>query len=166
MHFEDDMIVLEKWKPKKPISVIYFDGEKERYYVKRFLIETEEKEEIFISEHSKSQLEIIAVDYRPMAEVVFSKRSLDKKEINFEEFIAVKGIKAQGNQLTTDKIKQVNLLASLPYEEPEEQVVEEVEVVEEEVISTSEESPASAAINKNTSKEENNTSDDGQITLF
>jgi topoisomerase-4 subunit A len=166
MHFEDDMIVLEKWKPKKPISVIYFDGEKERYYVKRFLIETEEKEEIFISEHSKSQLEIIAVDYRPMAEVVFSKRSLDKKEINFEEFIAVKGIKAQGNQLTTDKIKQINLLASLPYEEPEEQVVEEVEVVEEEVISTSEESPASAAINKNTSMEENNTSDDGQITLF
>ena len=166
MHFEDDMIVLEKWIPKKPISVIYFDGEKERYYVKRFLIETEEKEEIFISEHPKSQLEIIAVDYRPMAEVVFSKRSLDKKEINFEEFIAVKGIKAQGNQLTTDKIKQVNLLASLPYEEPEEQVVEEVEVVEEEVISTSEESPASAAINKNTSKEENNTSDDGQITLF
>jgi len=166
MHFEDDMIVLEKWIPKKPISVIYFDGEKERYYVKRFLIETEEKEEIFISEHPKSQLEIIAVDYRPMAEVVFSKRSLDKKEINFEEFIAVKGIKAQGNQLTTDKIKQVNLLASLPYEEPEEQVVEEVEVVEEEVISTSEESPASAVINKNTSKEENNTSDDGQITLF
>ena len=166
MHFEDDMIVLEKWKPKKPISVIYFDGEKERYYVKRFLIETEEKEEIFISEHSKSQLEIIAVDYRPMAEVVFSKRSLDKKEINFEDFIAVKGIKAQGNQLTTDKIKQVNLLASLPYEEPEEQVVEEVEVVEEEVISTPEETSTSAAINKNTSDEENNTSDDGQITLF
>ena len=166
MHFEDDMIVLEKWIPKKPISVIYFDGEKERYYVKRFLIETEEKEEIFISEHSKSQLEIIAVDYRPMAEVVFSKRSLDKKEINFEEFIAVKGIKAQGNQLTTDKIKQVNLLASLPYEEPEEQVVEEVEVVEEEVISTPVETSTSAAIDKNTSEEENNTSDDGQITLF
>ena len=166
MHFEDDMIVLEKWKPKKPISVIYFDGDKERYYVKRFLIETEEKEEVFISEHSKSQLEIIAVDYRPMAEVIFSKRSLDKKEINFEEFIAVKGIKAQGNQLTTDKIKQVNLLASLPYEEPEEQVVEEVEVVEEEVISTSEETPTQTSINNNTSEEENNTSDDGQITLF
>ena len=166
MHFEDDMIVLEKWKPKKPISVIYYDGEKERYYVKRFLIETEEKEEVFISEHSKSQLEIIVVDYRPIAEVIFSKRSLDKKEINFEEFIAVKGIKAQGNQLTTDKIKQVNLLASLPFEEPEDPVVEEVEVVEEEVISTSEEAPASAAINKNNSDEENNTSDDGQITLF
>jgi topoisomerase-4 subunit A len=158
MHFEDDMIVLEKWIPKKPISVIYFDGEKERYYVKRFVIETEEKEETFISEHSKSQLEIIALDHRPMAEIIFSKRSLDKKEINFEEFIAVKGIKAQGNQLTTDKIKQVNLLASLPFEEPKEPVVEEVEVVEEEVISTSE--------NKNIPDEENTTSDDGQITLF
>jgi len=166
MHFEDDMIVLEKWKPKKPVSVIYYDGEKERYYVKRFLIETEEKEEVFISEHSKSQLEIIVVDYRPVAEVIFSKRSLDKKEINFEEFIAVKGIKAQGNQLTTDKIKQVNLLDSLPFEEPEELAAEEVEVVEEEVISTSEETSASAEINKNTTEEENNTSDDGQITLF
>jgi topoisomerase-4 subunit A len=166
MHFEDDMIVLEKWIPKKPISVIYFDGEKERYYVKRFLIETAEKEEVFISEHSKSQLEIIAVDYRPVAEVIFSKRSLDKKEINFEEFIAVKGIKAQGNQLTTDKIKQVNLLVSLPFEEPEEPVVEEVEVVEEEVISTSEKTPSSTSVNINTTDEEKNTSDDGQITLF
>jgi len=44
----------------------------------------------------------------------------------FEEFIAIKGIKAQGNQLTVDKIKQVNLLASLPYEEPEEPEVEDV----------------------------------------
>ena len=166
MHFEDDMIVLEKWIPKKPISVIYFDGEKERYYVKRFLIETEEKEEVFISEHSKSQLEIIVVDFRPVAEVIFSKRSIDKKEINFEEFIAVKGIKAQGNQLTTDKIKQVNLLASLPFEEPEEPVVEEVEVVEEEVISTSEKTPSSTSVNINTADEEKNTSDDGQITLF
>ena len=166
MHFEDDMIVLEKWKPKKPISVIYYDGEKERYYVKRFLIETEEKEEVFISEHSKSQLEIIVVDYRPVAEVIFSKRSLDKKEINFEEFIAVKGLKAQGNQLTTDKIKQVNLLASLPYEEPEELVVEELEVVEEEVISTSENTHPSTTISKEPTDEEKNASDDGQITLF
>jgi len=166
MHFEDDMIVLEKWKPKKPVSVIYYDGEKERYYVKRFLIETEEKEEVFISEHSKSQLEIIVVDYRPVAEVIFSKRSLDKKEINFEEFIAVKGLKAQGNQLTTDKIKQVNLMASLPYEEPEELVVEEVEVVEEEVISTSENTHPSTTTSKETTDEEKNASDDGQITLF
>lgn len=128
------MIVLEKWKPQKPISAIYFDGVKERYFVKRFLVETPDKEELFISEEEKSKLEIIATDYRPMAEVIFSKRSLDKIEVNFEDFIAVKGIKAQGNQLTTDKIRTVNLLESLPYEEPEEEKVEDIEVNDEEEI--------------------------------
>ncbi|WP_339660291.1 DNA gyrase/topoisomerase IV subunit A [uncultured Polaribacter sp.] len=134
MHFEDDMIVLEKWKPTKPISAIYFDGEKERYYIKRFLIETTDKEEIFISEHPKSHLEIVATDYRPIAEVQFSKRNVDNEEVNLEEFIAVKGIKALGNQFTTEKIKQVNLLEPLPFEEPEEEIIEEVEVIDEEVI--------------------------------
>ena len=134
MHFENDMIVLEKWKPNKPISAIYFDGEKERYYVKRFLIDVTDKEEIFISEHPKSQLEIVATDYRPLAEIQYSKRNIENEEINFEEFIAVKGIKAQGNQLTTDKIKQVNLLESLPFEEPVEETTEEIEVVDEEII--------------------------------
>lgn len=165
MHFEDDMIVLEKWKPNKPIAVLYYDGEKERYYIKRFLIETEDKEEVFISDHSKSQLEIIVVDYRPIAEVVFSKRSLENKEVNFEEFIAIKGIKAQGNQLTADKIKQVNLLASLPYDEPEDPEVEEVEVVEEEVIKHSE-TIQETDDKKTPPKEDENTSEDGQITLF
>ncbi|MDB4252196.1 DNA gyrase/topoisomerase IV subunit A [Flavobacteriaceae bacterium] len=165
MHFEDDMIVLEKWKPNKPIAVLYYDGEKERYYIKRFLIETEDKEEVFISDHSKSQLEIIVVDYRPIAEVVFSKRSLENKEVNFEEFIAIKGIKAQGNQLTADKIKQVNLLASLPYDEPEDLEVEEVEVVEEEVIKHSE-TIQETDDKKTPPKEDENTSEDGQITLF
>ena len=37
--------------------------------------------------------------------------------MDLEQFIAVKGIKALGNQLTTDKIKQINLLDPLPYEE-------------------------------------------------
>ena len=134
MHFEDDMIVLEKWKPAKPISAVYFDGDKERYYVKRFVIETPEKEEEFISDHPKSQLEIVATDYRPIAEIQFSKRSLENEKLNFEEFIAVKGIKALGNQLTTDKIKNINLLESLPYEEPEEAKSEEIEVVDEEVL--------------------------------
>mgnify|MGYP001326288033 CR=1 FL=1 len=134
MHFENDLIVLEKWKANKPISVIYFDGEKERYYVKRFVIEVPEKEEIFISEHPKSQLEIVATDYRPLAEVFYSKRSLANEKVDFEKFISVKGIKAQGNQLTTEKIKQVNLLEPLPFEEIAETSLEAVPVIYEEVV--------------------------------
>jgi len=140
LHFDDDMIVLEKWIPSKPISAIYFDGEKERYYVKRFLIEQEGKEEHFISEHPKSQLEIVAVDYKPVAELVFSKqRGKDQKPnqtVNIEEFISVKGIKAQGNQLTSDKLKQINLLDPLPYEIEEVLSVGEIEVVEEKQVNT------------------------------
>jgi len=135
LHFDDDMIVLEKWTPSKPISAIYFDGEKERYYVKRFLVEQEGKEEQFISEHPKSQLEIVAVDYKPVAELVFSKqRGKDQKPnqiVNIEEFIAVKGIKALGNQLTADKLKQINLQEPLPHEIEEVLSIGEIEVVEE-----------------------------------
>jgi len=137
-HFDEDMIVLEKWNPKKPISTIYYDGEKERYFVKRFLVENENKEELFITEHEKSQLEIVSTDWRPVAEVVFTKVKGIQKEnqtIDLEQFIAIKGIKALGNQLTTDKLKQVNLLESLPYEEPVEEVPEEMEVIGEESIS-------------------------------
>ena len=165
MHFEDDMIVLEKWKSKKPISAIYYDGEKEKYYIKRFLIEIQDKEEVFISEHPKSRLEIIALDYRPVAEVIFSKRSLDNKEVNFEKFIAVKGIKAQGNQLTNDKIKQVNLLESLPFDEPEEPNVEEVEVIEEQIIQTKEKSKDASNVQTDSDDDEK-TDGEGQITLF
>ncbi|WP_034237857.1 DNA gyrase/topoisomerase IV subunit A [Aquimarina atlantica] len=139
LHFSSDMIVLEKWKPKKPISAIYWDGEKERYYVKRFLIENSEREENFITEHQKSFLEVVSTDYRPMAEIVFSKlRGKDQRpneEINLEEFISIKGIKALGNQLTTHKVKQINLLDPLPYEEQESLPAEEIEVIEEENVS-------------------------------
>ncbi|MFC6095029.1 DNA gyrase/topoisomerase IV subunit A [Flavobacterium qiangtangense] len=135
-HFDEDMVVLEKWLPKKPVSAIYYDGEKEKYFVKRFLIENENKEEIFITEHPKSQLEIVSTDYRPVAEVIFAKVKGIQKEnqtIDLEAFIAVKGIKAIGNQLTGDKLKQVNLLEPLPYEPPVEEIPEEMEVVDEDL---------------------------------
>ena len=129
-HFDSDMIVLEKWLPQKPISAIHFDGEKEKYFVKRFMIDNPNKDELIITEHPKSQLEIISTDYRPMAEIIFSKKSIENITINFEEFISVKGIKAVGNQLTADKIKQVNLLESLPYEE---EVLDAIDVNDEEI---------------------------------
>jgi len=138
-HFEEDMIVLEKFNPKKPISAIYYDGEKERYYLKRFLVENEGKEESFITDHPNSQLEIVSTDYRPVAQLIFAKVKGVQKEdlhIDVEDFIAVKGFKALGNQLTTDKLKQVNLLDPLPYEEPVEEVPEKPELDEDDSVET------------------------------
>lgn len=150
-HFETDMVVLEKWFPKKPISAIYFDGEKKRYYLKRFMVETENKEESFITEHPNSQLEIVSTDYRPVAEIIFPKIKGVQKEsitIDMEDFIAVKGFKALGNQLTTDKIKQVNMLDPLPYELP-------VEVIPEKSAKPDEEDDTDVQLD-----------DDGQVVLF
>ncbi len=164
--FGDDMIVLEKWIPKKPISAIYYDGDKERYYVKRFLIENENREELFITEHKKSQLEIISTDWRPVAEVIFAKdRGKDRKEsleVNLEEFITIKGIHALGNQLTKDKINQINLLDPLPYEVPEEIPADEIEVVDEQVVKKED------SVNPKSTDDEPNLDIDaeGQITLF
>ncbi|MGY5352648.1 DNA gyrase/topoisomerase IV subunit A [Wenyingzhuangia sp. IMCC45533] len=126
-HFEDDMVVLEKWISNKPISAIYYEGEKSRYYVKRFVIDQPDKEETFVSDHDKTKLEIILTDYRPNVEVVFSKRNLENIVIDLEDFIAVKGIKALGNQLTEDRIKMVNRLDPLPYEESKEEIIKEQE---------------------------------------
>ncbi|EDP69742.1 DNA topoisomerase IV subunit A [Flavobacteriales bacterium ALC-1] len=176
-HFDSDMIVLEKWVPKKPISVIYYDGDKERYYVKRFLIEQEGKEESFISAHADSQLEIVSTDWRPMADVEFTKeRGKDRKpnmEVNLEEFIAVKGISALGNQLTKDKINQVNLLDALPYEAPEEVHADELEVVDEVTVSntsktdaTSDDKPKTKLSSNDDSDEDLDADDQGQVTLF
>ncbi|MDB9903100.1 DNA gyrase/topoisomerase IV subunit A [Flavobacteriaceae bacterium] len=133
IHFDEDMIVLEKWVPLKPISAIYFDGEKDKYFGKRFLIDQPNREDVFITEHENSYLEIVATDWRPVFEIEFNKpRGKDAKptlQINMEEFIAPKGIKALGNQLSTDKIKNSAALDPLPYEL--EEVIEAVDIVVE-----------------------------------
>lgn len=165
-HFDDDLIVLEKWIPKKPISAIYFDGEKERYFVKRFLIENEGKEELFISDHPKSHLEIVSTDWKPMVEVEFTKERgkerKDNQQVNLEEFIAVKGITALGNQLTKEKVNQLNLLEPIPYEAPEEIPAVELEVVDEETLDIKDNSSDSNADEDTNASEGNG----GQITLF
>ena len=137
-HFSDDMIVLEKWTPKKPLSVVYFDGKKQRFFVKRFLVENENKHEKFISDHKDSFLELISTDWKPVIEIVFNKiRNKTQKPnqvIELEQFISIKGVKAMGNQLSSEKIKQINTLEAIEYEPPVEMPADEIEVVDEKII--------------------------------
>lgn len=130
-HFPEDMVVLEKFDSEKPISAIYWDAVKEKYYVKRFVVEMTDKKVRFISDAEGSFLELVSTDYRPMAELEFVKeRNKDQREnelVNIEEFIAIKGLKAQGNTLTNYKVKAINLLEPLepPIKEEPTEVVEE-----------------------------------------
>ena len=70
------------------------------------------------------------------------------QRIVFEEFISVKGIKAQGNQLTPHKIKQVNTLESLEYRPEDGESSEENDTIIDE------------------DKEDENDSGSAQTTLF
>ena len=150
MHFPEDMLVLEKWEPNKPISVIYFDTAKERYFGKRFVIEASDKKEQFIKEGKQSQLELISTDHRPVFEIEFSKpRGKDPKssqQIIFEDFISVKGIKAIGNQVTSLKVKQFNVLDPLSHEKTTEKTPADIEVEDPQTISNENDDDAQIAL--------------------
>jgi topoisomerase-4 subunit A len=137
MHFPEDMIILEKWIENKPLSVIYFDGNKDRYFIKRFLAGSQNVDQYFIPSNSKIQLELVFSDWKPVIEIAFSKNSKGKKDNiiqNIEELISVKGIKAIGNQLSSYKIKNINQLDPIPYTPPEKTPIMDLEVNDEENI--------------------------------
>ena len=121
------------------MTAIYLDTEKERYFIKRFLIESETKEDNFLKDGG--ELLFLNSDWRPVIEVEFvkprDKEVIPSLEINAEDFIAIKGFKAIGNQLTAKKIKKITLKEVLPYE-AEVQVVEEIEVTDQEEVRSNE----------------------------
>ncbi|HFK5529028.1 TPA: DNA gyrase/topoisomerase IV subunit A [Elizabethkingia anophelis] len=125
--FDDEYIILEKWKPEQSIGCIYYDGEKERYFVKRFLLESTNNPQLFFpSEHPKSFIEWVSTGKNASAELIFSKekgKDKDPETILIDEFITVKGIKALGNQLSKDKIRTINITIPEP---EEEEVIEEI----------------------------------------
>jgi len=110
-HFEPGVILIEKYNPEKAYSVVYYDGEEQYYYVKRFQIEQTEKIVEFIGEHPDSRLEAIAHYPHPQIKITYGGRKKGQEEIvDLEEFIAVKGVKAHGKRLTTSKVEKLILL--------------------------------------------------------
>ena len=135
--FDDEYLILEKWKPEQPITCIYFDGEKGMYFIKRFLLENNTNIQHFMpSEHPKSFIEFVGTSDGCTAEIIFPKDKSGKEKeseiINIDEFITVKGIKAIGNQFIKDKVKSINI--TIP--EPVEEEILETEISENEEINT------------------------------
>jgi topoisomerase-4 subunit A len=128
-HFDQDMILIEKFNANKVVSAIYLDGESKMYFVKRFIIEPTDKKVLFISESEGSRIEMVTTDALPVVEVKFSKvkdKELPAEKIDLTQFIEVKGMKAKGNKLSYAKVKEINLLP--PVEVPiEEDMLDEFE---------------------------------------
>jgi topoisomerase-4 subunit A len=154
-HFDDDMMHIEKWHPDRPISAVYFDGDKELHYGKKFLCEvTSDKKVSFISESEGSILDSVSTAFKPRFRVVFNKllkatKNLPDDIIEFDEFIEIKGMKAQGNQITKMKVKEIILDHAVDGDEPwPEQEKEEassaedsIEDIEATEVGTDDESP-------------------------
>lgn len=124
--FDDEYILLEKWNPNHPIFCIYYDGEKEIYFIKRFMIEDSPNPQVFIfNEHPKSFIEYVGTQMGCRAEISFMKDKNGKEKENeiyeIDNFIAVKGIKTIGNQFVKGKIKNIHIIIPDPVIEQEEQ---------------------------------------------
>jgi topoisomerase-4 subunit A len=165
-HFDEDMVHIEKWHPDRPISTVYYDAEKEIHFVKRFLCEvTMDKKVLFISESEGSYMDVVSTAYRPEAKIVYNKllretKNLPDNLINLADHIEVKGMKAQGNQVTKLKIKEIVLTHPIEGTEPwpEDVKIEEVESDDDENDESDDD--------ENTMEWDLSSGDDDQPTLF
>ena len=108
-HFEENILLIEKYVQGKVYSVVYWDAEQKFYYVKRFTIEETEKPQCFISEDSGSKLiSITEVEY-PRFEISFGgqHKSRENEIIEVAEFIGIKGYKAKGKRLSNFMVNNI-----------------------------------------------------------
>lgn len=108
-HFEDNILIIEKFRPGKVYSVIYWDADQKFYYVKRFTIEESEKPQCFINEDPESKLiSLTEVEY-PRFEILFGGKHRDRGNeiIEVAEFIGVKSYKAKGKRITSYMVENI-----------------------------------------------------------
>ncbi len=123
-HFDDEMNHLSKFDANKIISVVYFDGNMEKYYVKRFQISettTINRKYSFIPESKGSRFVNFSLDYLPRLEMEI--KLSQSNEVEFEivlvsGFIGIKSYKAKGKRLTNKQVQNINFIEPLPFQAP------------------------------------------------
>ncbi len=109
-HYEDDVLIIEKFNPDKIFTAIHFDPEQSFMYLKRFVAEDGIKEQSFISEQEGAYLHKLSDDKYPCVKIIHGGKHKDREDeqIDAEEFIAVKGFKARGKRLTTFETESID----------------------------------------------------------
>ena len=129
-HFEENILIIEKFRPGKVYSAIYWDAEQKFYYVKRFTIEESEKAQCFINENAESKLiSLTEVEY-PRFEIYFGGKHKDRDNeiIEVAEFIGIKSYKAKGKRMTSfmvDNIQEIEPIIKKEVEIPKEEQSDE-----------------------------------------
>ncbi len=127
--FDDDLIHIEKWHPDRPMACVYWNPTKEMYFVKRFMVESSTKKVLFIPEDEGTELVVASTQFNPTIKIIYNKRLKETKNLPdkvelLNNLIDIKGMKAQGNQLTKLKVKEIELLPTKEGEEWPEPVEE------------------------------------------
>jgi topoisomerase-4 subunit A len=123
-HFDDKLLIIEKFNSEKVFTSIYLEGKSGVHYLKRFVFENASigKKSSIISEEPGSKLILISGHVQPKIrlDVLKGKTKIaEESEIDLSEVIEVKGMKAMGNRLTPHEVKEINLLPSTIEEDEE-----------------------------------------------
>ena len=125
-HFDDGLILIEKFNIEKVFAAVHFDGKAQNYYVKRFVFEPQSigRKTIFISEEQKSKLLYLTANpgAKIIIDVLKGKTHIPETFVlTLSELIDIKGIKANGNRVSPHEVKKTTL------DEPKDEVVEIIE---------------------------------------
>ncbi|HWY38337.1 MAG TPA: DNA gyrase/topoisomerase IV subunit A [Bacteroidia bacterium] len=123
-HFDEDIVLIDKFYPQQVITLVYFDGESKAYFTKRFTPENTANKTLIITEHENSLVELVTLHPAPVIDVEYGKvkdKTPRPEVINLVEFSPMVNMKAKGKKLSDKKVKEVSL------RETEEETDEEEE---------------------------------------
>lgn len=126
-HFQQDILVIEKFDKRKILSSVYYDADQKYYYVKRFEIDEPEGKLIrFIGDNADNRLLSITWVHYPRFELTFGGKNAERENeiIEVSEFIGVKSWKAKGKRLSNyevDNIKEIEPVIKDDYDHHSEE---------------------------------------------
>ena len=126
VHFEDDVIRIEKYNESKVWTAVLLDVDQNGFcYIKRFVLEATKKKQTFMGENPDNRLLLLTDTPYARLKVIMGAPDDFREpiELDAESFIAVKSTKAKGKRITTFKVARVEELE--PLRVPEEPQVSE-----------------------------------------
>lgn len=131
VHFDEDIILMEKYNHEATSTCLYYDGEQAQFFVKRFVFEPTDKITKFITDHPDSYVEGVSNNHSNKIHIRFAKVKGEEpkpEELDADTFVEVRNIKAKGNKVSNLKVKEIEM------EDPFSEVsAEEMEMDSEEL---------------------------------
>ena len=106
-HFEDNILRIEKYDKSKVWTAVLLDADNEGYpYIKRFYMEASRKRQNMLGENAESRLLLLTDSTTPQLKVTLTAPS-PPIDIDAEQFIGIKSVRAKGKRITTFEIAAV-----------------------------------------------------------